>query len=438
MKIKQATNIEIWWVECVRFLLGFIVIAELLLYRFVRDDIDVFFLQPSFHFSYTGFEWIRHLDFIPINVTYWALILSLFLFSIGKFKKVSLPLTAILFGYFFLYERAAFLNHWYLIWLLFIVYAIAYPLQKTRLYNETSDNPAKIYNIPFKLMQFLAVVVYFYSGLSKLNNDWILGYPMALLLPKYFGINSLSNTMVIIISNAITFFEISISILLLQTNNKVKNFAVIMCTIFHLLNLIFLPIGFFPVIMIILTLSFSTDFLNFLHRKIKLPIINNDTNKAFTIGVFSRSIVILFVVAQLLIPLRKHYFYSQSIWDGRGQLFSWSMFTRTIGGSLEYRVVNLTDSNEQLINLFDFGITEAQYSKMKRSSDYIYKFANHIKQSEKYKSKEIQIFVESTVSLNGRLAQLNIHPSYNFAEYKHNCLKSYPFVIPLRTPLLIE
>ena len=97
------------------FRLGF---GFLMLYSIIRiffkGWIETLYIEPSFHFSYYGFEWIKPIgDFTYIIFLVCAV--SSFLVAIGYKYRLSIILLFLSFTYIELMDKTTYLNHYYLV-----------------------------------------------------------------------------------------------------------------------------------------------------------------------------------------------------------------------------------------------------------------------------------------------------------------------------------
>ena len=97
------------------FRIGFGILMCYSLIRFwLKGWIETLYLNPSFHFSYYGFEWVKPID----EYTYLIFILcfiSSFFVAIGYRYKLSIILFFLSFTYIEMMDKTTYLNHYYFI-----------------------------------------------------------------------------------------------------------------------------------------------------------------------------------------------------------------------------------------------------------------------------------------------------------------------------------
>ena len=97
------------------FRIGFGLLMCYSLIRFwLKGWIETLYINPSFHFSYYGFEWVKPID----EYTYLIFIIcfiSSFCVAIGYRYKLSIILFFLSFTYIEMMDKTTYLNHYYFI-----------------------------------------------------------------------------------------------------------------------------------------------------------------------------------------------------------------------------------------------------------------------------------------------------------------------------------
>ena len=84
--------------------------------RFVwKGWIDEFYIRPIFHFTYTGFEWVKPLSQEGMLLLFAAQGLAAIFIAAGFFYRVSIAGFFLLFTYVELLDKTFYLNHYYFI-----------------------------------------------------------------------------------------------------------------------------------------------------------------------------------------------------------------------------------------------------------------------------------------------------------------------------------
>jgi len=229
-------------------------------------------------------------------------------------------------------------------------------------------------------------------------------------------------------------FDLSIGFLLLF--KKTRHFAYFFVVIFHLLTAIFFPsIGMFPYIMITSTLIFlSPEFHNKIIGKFRqiLNYKNKEVKKDTLINgnIFTKSILVILLILQLLIPLRHNLYEGELFWTEQGYKFSWRVMLVEKKGNISFTVIDEKSDKRTVINNEDY-LTPFQEKQMSFQPEMILQFAYYLK-SEFIKNgyAKPNITVDSFVNLNGRLSRRFIKKDVNLLKYKES-FKHKDWIIPL-------
>ena len=414
------------------FRLGF---GFLMLYSIIRiwskGWIESLYLQPSFHFSYLGFEWVKPID----NYTYLIFLvcaISSFFVAIGYKYRYSVILLFLSFTYIELMDKTTYLNHYYLVSLISFL-MIFLPA------NASYSLDSFIRNKSFKLipkwnvdaLKLMICIVYFYAGIAKINSDWLLeAQPLKIWLTSKYDLPILGNTIFqmdwihIFFSWSGMFYDLLIAFILL--NKKTRPFGFILVVLFHFMTAILFPsIGMFPYIMITCSIIF---FEPETHKKIldrTFVIIKNPLNKIKSIKVYNyrntkvvQTLMIVFFSIQLLFPFRYFLYPGELFWNEQGYRFSWRVMLIEKKGFTEFKVVD-SETSESFYVTNDKFLTEFQERQMSFQPDFILEYAHYIGDYyNKNGLNNVQVYAESFVTLNGRLSKRFIDPNVDLMNEK--------------------
>jgi len=220
--------------------------------------IERFWVEPLFHFSYYGLNWIRPWPGAGMELHWLGLgVLALFI-MLGAWYRVSATLFFIGFTYVFLLDQARYLNHFYLVSLIsflmifvpahryFSIDALFEPELRTRLVPAWS----------IWLLRFQVGIPYFFGGIAKLNADWLRGEPLRAWLARrtdfpFIGQFFTSDAAVWLMTFGALFLDLFAVFLL--TNRRTRVFGYLAIIAFHFMNSRFFSIGLFPWLMIAAT-----------------------------------------------------------------------------------------------------------------------------------------------------------------------------------------
>lgn len=419
-----------------RVLFGFLMLISII--RFWNNGwIESLYLNPSFHFSYYGFEWVKPLgDFTYL--LFFVCAISAFTVAIGYKYRISIILFFLSFTYIELMDKTTYLNHYYFISIMsfVLIFLPANSYFSLDAYISPIKRFDKIPRWSILSVKILLGIVYFYAGLAKLNSEWLFqAMPLKLWLP--------ANQNLWIIGNLLTqdwfiygmawcgaIYDLSIPFLLF--NKKTRSFAFLLVVIFHIFTRILFPIGMFPFIMILCTLIFFSDRLHqkminycssFFVKILKIP--NRPTkNKSLEINLINQkirfSILVLFFVFQLLFPFRYLAYPGELFWTEEGFRFSWRVMLIEKVGYTVFVVEDGESGKKIWVEPSDY-LTPFQLKQMSFQPDFILEFAHFIaKKHEKKGVKNPKVFVQSFVALNGRNAVRYIDPKVDLAKEKES------------------
>jgi len=166
-----------------RMALGAILLWEV--YRYLSSGWPrQLFLEPGLLFHYYGFEWVRplperwHLAVFPVLAVLALCVL------VGLFYRIAAALLFIGWAYVFLLDQALYLNHLYLVTVVIGLSAFL-PANRAWSIDAWMRPRLQVTTVPrwtLTLLRAQVGLVYFYGGIAKLNPDWLSGVPMQLML----------------------------------------------------------------------------------------------------------------------------------------------------------------------------------------------------------------------------------------------------------------
>ncbi|WP_347374908.1 HTTM domain-containing protein [Aequorivita sp. Q41] len=407
-----------------RVFFGIMMFASIL--RFWANGwIEKLYIQPKFFFSYYGFEWIKPIGGYTYILFIVCGIASLFV-ALGYKYRISIVLFFLSFTYIELMDKTTYLNHYYFIscvgFLMIFLPANAY--FSIDAYKNPSKAFQKIPRWTLDSVKLLLGIVYFYAGLAKLNSDWLFkAMPLKIWLPSKYDIPLLGNLlqqewMHYAFSWSGVIYDLTIPFFLLYKPTRWFAFAFVV--VFHVLTRVLFPIGMFPFIMIVSALIFFDagihqriiKFISKLFRINYLKIIAVSQEKNYKIKRnFLRPILALFFIVQLLLPWRYLAYPSELFWSEEGYRFSWRVMLMEKAGYVQFKIVDGKSGNRFYVDNSDF-LTPFQEKQMSTQPDFILEYAHYL--GEHFASqghKNIAIYAESYVALNGRLSELYIDPT---------------------------
>ena len=429
------------------FRIGFGLMMAYGLIRFwLKGWIETLYIQPNFHFSYYGFEWIKPLG----SYTYILFVicgLAAIFTALGVKYRIAIIIFLLSFTYIELMDKTTYLNHYYFISMMSFL-MIFLPLDAS--FSVDSYLKKKSYklipNWNIDAIKIMLTIVYIYAGLAKINSDWLIeAMPLKIWLPSKYDIPLIGENLMQqdwfhhAMSWSGMFYDLLIPFLLLYKRTRI--FAFILVVFFHVFTGVLFPIGMFPYVMIISTLIFFDS--NFhkkiisilrmtIHRflKLKNEIVINEVYPLLNRKI-SLTIVFLFLSVQLLFPFRYLTYPGELFWTEEGYRFSWRVMLIEKMGYTNFKIVNAETNNYFYVDNQDF-LTPLQEKQMSFQPDFILEYAHYLGDHfKKQGHKNIQVFAESYVALNGRLSQPFINKSIDLYKEKESW-KHKNWILPLK------
>ncbi len=422
------------------FRVGFGAIMLWEMYRYAQYDwIARYWIEPGFHFTYYGFDWVRPWpgDGMYYHCAVLALLAAGILF--GFFYRICTALFFIGFTYLFLLEQARYLNHFYLVSLLSFL-LILVPAHRAFSFDALSRPRLRSSTAPawsLWILQAQIAIVYFYGGLAKLNADWLRGEPMRRWLASRSELPVLGpfveeEWMVSIFVYGGLLLDLLIVPLLLW--RKTRLLAFLLGVTFHLTNAWIFQIGIFPWFMIVATtLFFDPDWPRRLLRRPTRPALIASPPAPAAAGLIT-AFFVLYLAIQCLVPLR-HFLYPGNVsWTEQGHKYAWHMKLRSKSGRGVFEVTNPASNETWTVNGLDY-LTDWQASKMWGHPELILQMARHLAgtlRAEGYPEIEVRARVYAT--LNGRRPALLIDPTVDLGRQPRDW-RPAPWILPLLEPL---
>ena len=424
-KTTKAASLAVF-----RILFGILMIISLI--RFTSLGwIDKLYISPELFFSYLGFSWVKPLG----QWTY--LLFAICGFSaigvtIGYKYRISIIIFFLSFTYIELMDKTTYLNHYYFVSVMAFL-MIWLPMHRYYSFDAYRNDNLRAQYVPrwtVDAIKLVLGIVYFYAGLAKINYDWLINaLPLKIWLPGAYDLPLIGGLleqpwMAYTFSWGGMIYDLTIPFLLLwMPTRKVAFFMVI---VFHLLTRVLFPIGMFPFIMILSTMIF---FDSRVHERIldvfakiigkSKNIFDNGSSAIYRIKEnrnFSIFIVSIFLVLQLLIPFRYLLYPDNLYWTEEGYRFSWRVMLMEKAGTASFKIVDGETKKRFYVDNRDF-LTSFQEKQMATQPDMIIEYAHYLRDHFTNQGHQnIEVYVESYVTLNGALSKRFIDPEVDLTK----------------------
>jgi hypothetical protein len=372
--------------------------------------------------------------------------------AFGFKYRLAIILFFLSFTYIELMDKSTYLNHYYFISVLSF-FMIFLPANAT-FSLDAFINKKRYVQIPkwtIDGIKLLLGIVYFYAGLTKLNSDWLFrAMPLKIWLPSKYDLPFLGETFMqqewfhYAMSWSGMFYDLSIPFLLLYKRTRI--FAFVVVVFFHVFTRVLFPIGMFPFIMIISTLiffdaNFHQKIINAVQTiyssvKIKTIVVKNYTFSATTKRIIY-PVLGVFLFFQILIPFRSLVYPGELFWTEEGYRFSWRVMLMEKAGYTNFKIVDLKKGTFFMVDNSDF-LTAFQEKQMSHQPDFILEYAHFLGDHFAQQGhKNIGVFTESYVALNGRLSSVFIDPKVDLYQQKES-FKHKDWIVPFLSEIKIK
>ena len=423
----------------IAFGVSIIINAALYLPRIIREH----HIEPTFHFSYGPADFVEPLPGVGMYVIYAAMMITGGLIALGRWHRWAAATFFLLTTYVFLLDPTFYQNHEYLISLLAALMVLL-PVDGFWSLDARVGARARSDVVPAWVVWMLRLQIgipYFFAGIAKLNADWLRGEPLRTWLAArtdlepFHSVLTNSSVVWIMVYGALILDLLAVPLLLSRTT-RVAAF-VALCA-FHVTNALLFGLYIFPWLMIAATLIFfQPDWpLRIRHRfrqpdprhlASREPLDDQATEPSIARRHASPALTTLlgiWVLFQILFPLRHLAFEGNSSWTEEGHRFAWHMMLRDKSGTVHFE---LTDGDRTWTVDPAAHLTADQTRELPWYPEHLVQFAHHL--SELYDGAEVR--AETSVSLNGRDHQPIVDPTVDLASVSTVWWGHAPWIVPL-------
>lgn len=392
-----------------RLLFGIIMLIQLVsLQPYITETLP----NSLFYLTYPGFNWVKITTPENLKLIFSLGYLASVLLALGIYSRVAAAFLSVSWAYIFLIDSGHYNNHYYLIFLLLILFTITNADAAFSVLKKSRKS-----HIPYWqlfLFKFQIVVVYFFGGIAKFNADWLQAAPMKIWLnmKPYEWLQS--DAMAYFICWSGLAFDLAIGFLL--WNKKTRILALCLLISFHLFNHFVWQIGIFPWLMILVSvLFFEPDWPNKLFSK-KASKQKEGNTPTLSISGLAKGFIVGYIAFQLLLPLRHWLYQGHAFWNGYGFRFSWSMM---LFDNLEDFRVKVSVPNEGVVGYIELEryVNRRQLGKFNQCPQNLTRLgeflATEMKNNAGITNPELNAIVLR--SINGRAYQHFVDTTVNMA-----------------------
>lgn len=393
--------------------------------RFILNGwVKEFYIDPIFHFTYLGFDWVQPFSASGMYVVFFALTICAFCITVGLFYRLSMSVFFLLFTYIELLDKTYYLNHYYFVSLLSFL-LIFLPLHRSWSLDASLRPASRSETVPvwtIYVIRFQLALVYFFAGFAKLNSDWLFhAMPLSIWLPANSGFPMVGalfdqTWFAYAMSWAGAAFDLTIPYFLAK--RKTRGFALLAVFGFHVMTAMLFNIGVFPWIMIVSSLIFldEQDY-RALARRFRPHLVAPAPHPALAAraGTAKSLLLVLFFMLQVLIPLRFLLYPGNVLWTEEGFRFSWRVMLVEKAGYVTYFVRDSQSNQQWTVNPSKY-LTPLQERQMSFQPDMILQFAHFL--ADQYRAQgysDVEVRAEAYVSFNGRASRLLVDPTVDLS-----------------------
>lgn len=426
-QLKKA-NLFLWENVNIAPLVVFRILFGLLLayssIRFLANGwVESLYLEPSFYFTYYGFDWVSPLGAAGMYAVFIGLIVSGLCIALGLFYRVTAVVAFLLFTYVELLDKTNYLNHYYFVSIVLFLLVLL-PASRAFSMDVRLGLKKPLQNVPrytIWILKMQLAIVYFFAGLAKLNADWLLdANPLKIWLPMHGDLPLVGSMMdsqwlAYGFSWAGAAYDLCIPFLLFSSKFRKPAFALVV--FFHVITWLLFPIGVFPWVMICSTMIFfDTGWHQNVLKKLgwRISYFESKIKRTPTIKWITTGLIV-YLLVQLILPFRFMLYPGDLFWHEQGFRFSWRVMLVEKMGYAEFRLKNAEGKTWVADN--DRFLTPNQERMMSTQPDMILQYAHFLKEYYQSKGEEnVEVYADVYVSLNGRRSQKFVDASVDLGK----------------------
>ncbi|MEP1035398.1 HTTM domain-containing protein [Ekhidna sp.] len=382
------------------------------------------FIIPEFTFTMIGFEWLQPIEDNGMIIYFFVMGVAALCIMLGLFYRASSFVFLSMWTVVYIMQKTHYNNHYYLLVLLSAAMLLL-PAHKSKSldahfgFTIAKESCARVCHY-FFIIQIL--IVYVYASIHKMNWDWLDARPISIWFQyksNYWLIGPLlqENWFQYAIAWGGVIYDGTIFFLLLHP--KTRKVGFVLSIFFNLFNSFVFQIGIFPYLMIGLTVFFfppDTIRRVFFKKKVKIYPIRKQLSSVWTY------LLAVYFLIQLVLPIRHHLIDGDVGFTEEGHRLSWRMMLRAKSGYINVSIEDKNTGDRERINLKSY-LSPDQQAAIAGQPDMIWQFAQRLKKEYKEEGKDVAVYADAKVSLNGHKRKALIDKEVDIANVRWDTFK---------------
>lgn len=403
-----------------------------------------YYVDPTVSFPYGPLQVVQPLPGPGMYLVFVAMVVTGAMIAAGWHYRLAAWSFFGLTTYVFLLDSTYFQNHEYLISLLALMLALLpahcrWSLDARRHPGLRSDVlPAWV----VWLLRFQVGVPYFFGGVAKLNEDWFRGEPLRRWLAERTELEPMHS---VLTNEGVVWFmtygalALDLLVVWFLLHRRTRTAAFVIVTCFHLMNAWLFGLYIFPWLMIsATTIFFAPDWperalrtpvlaalrARFEARRGPRPEVAAPRRTGWRGSPALLSFFAIWVVLQLVLPLRHYALPGSPSWTEEGHRFAWHMKLRDKVGTAEFV---LTDGERTWRVDPSDHLDHKQLRRLAGHPERLVIFSRYL--SDLHGGVEVR--AHTWVSMNGRPPQAIVDPEVDLSSVPLSPWRTDPWILPL-------
>lgn len=407
--------------------------------------IEQLYLEPSFHFTYLGFDWVRPWPARGMYAHFALMALAAVALCVGFCSRLSALIFCLTFTYAELIEKASYLNHYYFVSLVTLLLSLM-PAGSTfsvdAWWRRRRGRPPEVVRAwSYTLLRAQVGLLFLFAGFAKLNPDWLWhAEPLGTWLAQHAELPFIGGLLAtkpaaFVASYAGAAYDLTIAFWL--SWRRARAYAYAVAVVFHVAVWLLFPIGVFSWVMLVATTAFFAPgwprrYLR--RRRAELDPADSDLPRAarqnHPLGPLALGLMAAYLLVQVAVPLRFLMYPGNVNWHEQGFRFSWRVMLIEKTGQVEFKVL-VGEEDRRYVVYPRERLTPLQYKMMSTQPDMIQEYAQHLARTFSAKGhSRVRVYADAWASLNGRSRRRLIDPDVDLASAPRT-LRAKAWILPL-------